>query len=84
MKHVNLKISATGTLCAANPLAKAGYPIYRIEQVPDSLPISSVILKLNRIILAHPTEGAENWVYQWPEIERLPDGAVINRYRKQA
>lgn len=86
MRTIPLKISSSGQLLLAHPLAKAGaeHLIYAITGVPFGVPVLSVVLQANKICFAHSLDDEGAWTYAWDDIKNLPQGAIINRYRRDA
>jgi hypothetical protein len=86
MHTVNLKISVSGALLLAHPGAKPGpeHLIYAISNVPADVPAAQVARQVSRVCLAHPHDDVAAWSYDWAELAHLPQGAIINRYRRAA
>ena len=86
MRTVNLKIAASGALLLAHPGAKPGpeHLIYAINNVAADVPAAQVARQVSCVCLAHPHSDVAAWSYDWAELARLPQGAIINRYRRAA
>jgi len=84
MRTVPLKISVSGMLCPAHPLAKPGsdHLIYAITGIPEDVSVAKVAMQANKICFAHSLGDESAWTYAWDEIKDLPQGAIINRYRR--
>lgn len=71
-------------LCPAHPLAKPGsdHLIYAITGIPEDVSVAKVAMQANKICFAHSLGDESAWTYAWDEIKDLPQGAIINRYRR--
>jgi hypothetical protein len=86
MRTVTLKIAVNGALLLAHPHAKPGpeHLVYAINGVPVDVPAAHVVRQVSRVCLAHPHSDVAAWSYDWAELAHLPQGAIINRYRRTA
>jgi hypothetical protein len=86
MRTVTLKIAVNGALLLAHPHAKPGpgHLVYAINGVPADVPVAQVVRQVSRVCLAHPHSDVAAWSYDWAELAHLPQGAIINRYRRGA
>ena len=87
MRTVNLKISDTGATLLAHPGAKPGpgdRMIYAINNVPSDVTAGQVALKVSHVCLMHNYDDLASWSYEWAELANVPDGTIINKYRREA
>jgi hypothetical protein len=86
MRTVTLKIAVNGAVQLAHPHAKFGPEnlVYAINGVPADVLAAQVVRQVSRVYLAHPHSDPAAWSYDWAELAHLPQGAIINRYRRAA
>ena len=84
MKTVKLRITSTGALMLANPMAEAGSKnlTYSINNVPDDVVPSAVLSQASKVCFAHHHKDDSAYQYDWAEIKDKKRGAIINRYPK--
>lgn len=84
MKTVKLRITSTGSLMLANPMAATGSKnlTYAIVNVPDDVAGSAVLRQASKICFAHAHDDDEAYSYDWSDICDKKAGEIINRYKK--
>jgi hypothetical protein len=82
MRTITLKITNSGMLTLAHPLAKAGpeHLIYAITDVPADVAPGDVARQACKVALVGRHDDAAAWTYAWPEIAGKPHGSIINHY----